>query len=389
MADLPRKHFGQQIILCLVAFLVLVSTFAVQAEESRRRLLRVAFPQVQGMSWTAADGSHHGLLVDYLNEIAKYTGWEYEYIDTDGRTMMNEYEAGKFDLVGGCYYYPVLEKYFAYPDYNTGYSRSVILARNNDRNVHSYDLTSMNGKTIGVREDSKENVRRLKEFLAINGLQCNLRYFTGEEMQNSKGGHDFLMNKEIDLLLNNISFNRDSVRVVAAYDSQPYYIVTTPGNQLVLDGLNMALERILEANPNFAAERSAANFPASFVNIQLSDRDLAYIERKKTVTVVVLDDWAPLFSRGTSGEGNSGIVVDMLDEIKKFTGLEFSYVYAKNYQDAIHQVQQGNADVLGFFLDDEDDAIRQGLALTAVYTSMNNIIVRNKACSYPATGLSG
>ncbi len=389
MADLPRKHFGQQIILCLVAFLVLVSTFAVQAEESRRRLLRVAFPQVQGMSWTAVDGSHHGLLVDYLNEIAKYTGWEYEYIDTDGRTMMNEYEAGKFDLVGGCYYYPVLEKYFAYPDYNTGYSRSVILARNNDRNVHSYDLTSMNGKTIGVREDSKENIRRLKEFLAINGLQCNLRYFTGEEMQNSKGGHDFLMNKEIDLLLNNISFNRDSVRVVAAYDSQPYYIVTTPGNQLVLDGLNMALERILEANPNFAAERSAANFPASFVNIQLSDRDLAYIERKKTVTVVVLDDWAPLFSRGTSGEGNSGIVVDMLDEIKKFTGLEFSYVYAKNYQDAIHQVQQGNADVLGFFLDDEDDAIRQGLALTAVYTSMNNIIVRNKACSYPATGLSG
>ena len=69
MADLPRKHFGQQIILCLVAFLVLVSTFAVQAEESRRRLLRVAFPQVQGMSWTAADGSRHGLLVDYLNEI--------------------------------------------------------------------------------------------------------------------------------------------------------------------------------------------------------------------------------------------------------------------------------------------------------------------------------
>lgn len=394
IADLPRKRYGRHIVLCLMAFLMLMSAFVIRAEEEEeghRRLLRVAFPQVQGMSWTEPDGSRHGLLVDYLNEIAKYTGWKYEYIDTDGRIMMDEYEAGKFDLIGGNYYHPVLEKYFAYPDYNTGYSRSVILARNDDRSVYSYDLTSMNGKTIGVRKDSEENVRRLKEFLAINGLQCNLRYFTREEMVNSKGGHDFLMNKEIDLLLNNILFNRDSVRVVAAYDSQPYYIVTTPGNQVVLDGLNMALERIFEANPNFATECFAANFPTSFVNIQLSDRDLAYIERKKTVTVVVLDDWAPLFSRGTSGEENenSGIVVDILDEVKKFTGLEFSYVYAKDYQDAIHQVQQGNADILGFFLDDEDDAIRQGLVLTAVYVRLDNIVVRNKACSFPAAGLSG
>lgn len=43
------------------------------------------------MSWTAEDGTRHGMLVDYLNEIAKYTGWEYEYIDTNGQTMLNEF----------------------------------------------------------------------------------------------------------------------------------------------------------------------------------------------------------------------------------------------------------------------------------------------------------
>ena len=61
----------------------------------------------------------------------------------------------------------------------------------------------------------------------------------------------------------------DSVRVIATYNSQPYYIVTNPGNKEVLDGLNMALERILDANPNFAAERYAANFPARLVNVNL------------------------------------------------------------------------------------------------------------------------
>ena len=82
-------------------------------------------------------------------------------------------------------------------------------------------------------------------------------------------------------------------------------------------------------------------------------------------------------------------MVDVLDEIKDFTGLDFSYVYAKNYSDAVHLVQRGKADILGFFLGDENDAAQLGLALSASYVGANNIIVRNKACSYPAPGLVG
>lgn len=69
--------------------------------------------------------------------------------------------------------------------------------------------------------------------------------------------------------------------------------------------------------------------------------------------------------------------------------MDFSYVYAKNYSDAVHLVQRGKADILGFFLGDENDAAQLGLALSASYVSANNIIVRNKACSYPAPGLVG
>lgn len=82
-------------------------------------------------------------------------------------------------------------------------------------------------------------------------------------------------------------------------------------------------------------------------------------------------------------------MVDVLDKIKDFTGLDFSYVYAKNYSDAVHLVQRGKADILGFFLGDENDAAQLGLALSASYVSANNIIVRNKACSYPTPGLVG
>ena len=387
--NLLQRYVSHGIAIGLLVFIMLAFNLSVLAQTSEKRVLRVAFPQVDGMSWTAEDGTHHGMLVDYLNEIAKYTGWEYEYIDTKGPAMLNEFVEGQYELMGGNYYIPALEKYYAYPNYNMGYSRSLLLARSDDRSIHSYDLESMNGKTIGVYENARENIRRLKEFMAINGLYCNIRYYKQEDMVGKIGLYPYLAKGEIDLLLNNVAHISDSVRVVVAYDSQPYYIVTNPGNKEVLDGLNMALERILDANPNFAAERYAVNFPDRLVNIQLSDRDLEYVNERKTITVAVPENWYPLYCKETPLKNHTGIMADVLDEIKSFTGLRFSYVYAKNYADAIRLIQQGDADILGFFLGDENDAAQLGLALSASYVSANNIIVRNKACSYPAPGLVG
>ena len=387
--NLLQRYVSHGIAIGLLVFIMLAFNLSVLAQTSEKRVLRVAFPQVDGMSWTAEDGTHHGMLVDYLNEIAKYTGWEYEYIDTKGPAMLNEFVEGKYELMGGNYYIPALEKYYAYPNYNMGYSRSLLLARSDDRSIHSYDLESMNGKTIGVYENARENIRRLKEFMAINGLYCNIRYYKQEDMVGKIGLYPYLAKGEIDLLLNNVAHISDSVRVVVAYDSQPYYIVTNPGNKEVLDGLNMALERILDANPNFAAERYAVNFPDRLVNIQLSDRDLEYVNERKTIPVAVPENWYPLYCKETPLKNHTGIMADVLDEIKSFTGLRFSYVYAKNYADAIRLIQQGDADILGFFLGDENDAAQLGLALSASYVSANNIIVRNKACSYPAPGLVG
>lgn len=389
MKNILLKYTDRRIVIILAGFLILVSTAFARSLKEGKRVLRVAFPVVPGLSWTEEDGSRRGLVVDYLNEIAKYTGWEYEYIDTDGQTMLEDFKAGKYELMGGNYYFPDLDKYYGYPDYNMGYSRSMLLARYNDRSIHSYDLESMNGKTIGVYEGAKESIRRLKEFISNNGLRCDLRYFNLEDLKKHGSLYPFLANREVDLVLNNAPADHDSVRVVLTYDSQPYYIVTNSGNQEVLKGLNMAMERILDANPNFAAERYAANFPARLVNIQLNDRDLEYIRQKKTVTVAVPKSWHPLYCLDMSHEGHSGVVLDVLSEIEKFTGLRFSCLPVENYDEAVRLAQKGDADLLGFFLGSENEAGQKGLALSASYVFMKNIVIRNKACNYPDTGLVG
>ena len=69
--NLLQRYVSHGIAIGLLVFIMLAFNLSVLAQTSEKRVLRVAFPQVDGMSWTAEDGTHHGMLVDYLNEIAK------------------------------------------------------------------------------------------------------------------------------------------------------------------------------------------------------------------------------------------------------------------------------------------------------------------------------
>lgn len=383
-----RMKCGMSILL--TALMVFTLGSSASAAEEKHRVVRVPFPEVAGITETASDGSRRGLVVDYLHEIAKYTGWEYEYIDTDGDSMIGEFLEGKYDLMGGTYYSPGFEEYFAYPNYNIGYSKSVLMARLNDERVNGYDLRSLNGKTIGVYERAVENIRRLKEYLSMHNLDCEIRTYSLEQLSPEGNLYPYLESGEVDLLLGNGFENPPEFRVVTSFDSQPYYIVTNLGNQEILDGLNMALEKIADSNPRFGAEQYEANFQKeSDIDIHLNEAERGYVRGRGDITVAVPENYHPLFCLNETDSFHNGIVPDTLDAISEFTGLTFTYLPAETYSDAVRMVQDGKAELLCFYMGTEEDSVRQGLTLTSPYADLNNIVVRNKRSTYPNDGLIG
>lgn len=375
--------------VCLLACIaILLNTGAAAAQVPEKRVLKVAFPELEGISETDQYGSRHGLVVDYLNEIAKYTGWEYEYIKVSNDDMVRNFQKGQYDLMGGTFYSPGFEKYFAYPDYNTGRSRAVLLCRRDDDSLLGYDLTSLNGKIIGVYDKAADKLRYLNEFLASNDLECQIRYYTYEDMEDGNL-YRRLRSGEVDMLLGNNMELGGEFRMVASFQAQPYYIVTTVGNEEVLDGLNMALEHILESTPDFAEETYYANFPdARITDIQLNDAELRYIEEKGTITVAVPENWHPFHYGSDSPESHGGMLPELLEEVSAFTGLQFTYRYGADYVECLRMVQQGQADILGAYLDGEEQAFADNLALSKPYINLNNIVLKHKSVSYPGPGLT-
>lgn len=377
---------GGALLLFAVMLLLAVVTTAAATEEPT--VLRVAFPQVEGFSTTDENGIRHGLVVDYLNEIAKYTGWEYEYIDTDGDSVVEKFLQGEFDLMGGMYYLPSMVQDFGYPQYNTGHAKSVLLARLDDERISGYDISDLNGLTIGVYIRAQENIRRLKEFLSMNDLECTIHGYTSNEMPDGNM-YSYLENGDVDLLLGNSGDQTEQFRTVAYFDAQAHYIVAQPDNQKVIDGLNWSMKQILESNPNYTEERYAANFPGSGKpSVSLNKSELAYIQEKGTVTVAIPNDYHPFLCADRLERRHNGLVPDILERVTKFSGLEFSYIYTNTYMEALKLVQQGKADMTGFFLGDENEASQAGLSLTQPYATLSDLIVRNKTVSYPAEGLT-
>lgn len=83
MKEVLARHLKCYTVIFLIMVLLFMICSPALAETKssgkstsshKSRVLKVAFPSVPGMSETDENGTHHGLVVDYLNEIAQVYG---------------------------------------------------------------------------------------------------------------------------------------------------------------------------------------------------------------------------------------------------------------------------------------------------------------------------
>lgn len=362
-------------------------TASINTEEEKSQMIRVAFPQVENFSETDSNGKHTGLVVDYLNEISKYTNWQYEYVEGKSEELLHMLRNGDVDLMGGMFYSEGLNSIFDYPEYNMGYNYGVLFALQENKEMYEGDLSSLNGKTIGVHSKATDKIERLERYLEFNNIDCKLRYYEPEEVLDDTL-YSYLESGEVDLLLGNDLEADGTYWVVAKFQAQPYFFATTKGNQEVLEGLNEALARISDSIPDFNEQHYYPETgDKAGAQIFFTQEELKYIKDSGPIKVAVVCQSHPFFCIDDE-DSHDGIIPDILSEIEKSTGLSFSYVYADTYNDMLNLVKDGKADFAGCFYDTEAVALSQGLALTVPYSTFSSIIVKNKFVTYPAQGLT-
>lgn len=417
MSKMPKKTI-LMITLLIIQIFCFLNLGPIATASFSTETLKVAYASMDGFSKKDANGNVSGMIIDFLDEIAKYTNWEYEYIELNNDDLVDAFLTGEYDLVGGQYYIAGLEEYFHYPDYSMGNSKSVILGNWGDTTIQGNKLNDINGKKIAVRFDAFDNIKRLERFLEFNNLTCEIISYTKEEIDNDPENVDkdlshYLKTGVVDLMLGNLADDTGEFRVITSFDAQEYYLVTLNYNKIIeeniangesekaeenrvkeqrskeiIEKINFALDLIYESNHNFAEEVYNNNFPQYGINyLDLNSEELAYIQNKKKISVALVRQLHPFACEFDDNCSNSGFVLELLEYFAKFTNLEIEYKYYDTYIEVKNAVINNEVDMSSMYFWDAENKYISDVALSKSYYDISDMLLIRKDVNYPSDGL--
>lgn len=341
------------------------------------RPLRVAFPLQDGLAQVDEDGNYSGYTYEYLQEIAQYTGWSYEFVTLDGSLdenlteMLEMLERGELDLMGAVNYSDALAQVYDYPGLSYGTANLALAALKSNTAVTESNYQLIDGLRIAVPEGSTVNVEQLERFCQSNRIQSVLVPCKSEpEMIEcmERGGADVAL--WIDLLVN------PQLKTIAKFSPRAFYFATTKGNTGVVNALNTAIMKINESDPYFAASLYDKYFGGED-SLALSDEEISYAGRQDALRVAFVSQKAPIqYADEGSGEFR-GVAREVFDYIAGHTGLSFTYVPTTDQSDLIDMLTQGRVDLIAGIPYDYENAELYNVALTRPYLSSQMVMVVN------------
>ena len=375
----PMARYMRWAGALLAAALVLPGLGPRARAAGEERVLRVGYPDQPGFTEIDEKGNRSGYTYEYLEEIAQYTGWSYEFVSVPGDineslgAMYDMLADGELDLLGGTAYSAAMAETVDYVSQNYGTAYTVLNVLEDNTAITSRNLPGYQGLRVAAIAGAKTRQAELEEYARNNGIRYELVPVESEHELIAlleSGRADASLDVDVNLA------TAFGLKTVARFAPRPYYFITTKGNTDIVQRMGTAIASIDEADPYF----SATLYERYFGSVQggqfsLSDDERAYIQRAGTLRVGVQLDKVPFMYRdGATGELR-GISIDLFQAISEKTGLRFEWVPAKDQAEMEALVAGGQVDLVAGMTYDYGQARRQGLSMTRPYVSAQYVML--------------
>ena len=321
-----------------------VSTNQVETEEMQQKIVRVAFPTQEGMSYIGHSGKVTGYNYDYLEKISEYTGWEMEYVlypSDDGNeavgNAINDLTEGKVDLLGPLLKNEQTEEMFAFPDhsYGTVYTTLCALSSNG---LRENNLKQQEKLKIGLWEKAEVRNSEVLTFLESENIDAEIIYYPSAEEQ-----HQALVDGEVDAISSVSLSPVANTRIVAQFAARQYYFAAPKGEEDLIEQLDESIEKINSSEVNLQDTLYDKYFRQSEDVFVLSEEQKKQLAEQKELEVLCVSDDAPyVFQR--NGEA-TGMLISVLNDYVEQTGLSVQYTFCDNRDEAIEAIKEKTYDI--------------------------------------------
>ena len=156
---IKRNKFILLLVMILIG--VCIQPMSIHATESH--VIKVGYPNVSGFT-EIKDGVYTGYAYEYLMEIAKYTGWEYEFIEMSLNDLIYKLRDGEIDLGAGMLKNEQTIELYDFPEENAGYTYTTLSTLKDNDSLSGSNYETLNGIKVGYFETSQV---RLSDFFEI------------------------------------------------------------------------------------------------------------------------------------------------------------------------------------------------------------------------------
>ena len=308
--------------------------------ENGEYLVRVGWFESEGYFERDQKNNLIGFGVDYLNAIAAYTGWEYEFVKGTRQECLDMLQKGEIDLMSPVRIDLELEN-VKMSDEVIGESYGYIYKLGNNFNISYEEYLKFKRMTIGIEKGNGIEAE-VKAYCEENGFQFyDIVYFdTVNEMKRELAG------RKIDAIVLDSYVNVENLKVIGRFSNSRVTFAVSDG--ALLEPLNQAIENIKLDNPEFTEDLRKRYFSeSSQSNLEYSMEERNFLAAGRTYDVVLVTEQYPISYRSTEEIGQKGIAVDVLKKLEQYSGISFNLVYVDSYAQAEQMLTSGEADILG------------------------------------------
>lgn len=252
-----------------------------------------------------------GYSYEYLQKIASYTGWKYEYVYGEWNDLFEQLKNGDIDMMAGVAYSENRKDIIRYPDSEMLNETFYIYKDENDSSMQCGNISSYRGKKIGTLKDDQRMTSSLEKWKTQYHAEIEIVYYSDI----SECAEAFNENK-IDgfVSADNIVSSYSGITPVEKIGKQPFYLCVAKKRSDLLSELNMAVSIINEQDTLELDELKNKYYTETTVSVFLSEQEHQWMQKHKTVTVGYLKHYLPYCDMEKDGSV-TGLVSDLVPDL--------------------------------------------------------------------------
>lgn len=278
------------------------------------------------MSGDSEDDEKYGFAYEYLQSIAAYTGWTYEYKYGFFDELYEDLLAGEIDLLPNVSYSEDKKNLVNFPDYAMGSKICYLYANMDNTNVSSDDFSTLEGKSLSLGSGLHQ-YELFSEWQKKHNINFETKILPFDQVT-----HDLLNNQIDDLYLAFDLESESNWEPIVKIGSSDIYLGVSRDRRDILDELNGALNSIYVSNPHYTNNLWSQYFSYSAMTKRLSQKEKNWISKKQKITVGCLVEDQPYAGINKKTGKAEGLVVYMMDHLISLFDLENVSIDYKFYE---------------------------------------------------------